>query len=461
MSTFTGDFTSLKDTDHLALNDGSRVGIIGAGPAGSFFGYFLAEMAERVGLSLAIDAYEARDFSKPAPQGCNMCGGIISESLVQNLATEGILLPANILQRGIDSYMLHTDGGSVRIETPLKERRIGAVYRGSGPRDAKDFEWGSFDLHLQRLAEKRGVRVIPKRVEKLEWHEGKPVLSARGDPPREYDLLAVAVGVNSPTLKLFQTPESTYEPPQTTKTLIREFYLGRNRVDEILGNAMHVFLLDIPSLEFAAIIPKGDYVSVCLLGESIDKSLVERFLDSPEVKRCLPPDARPAFPSCQCAPRINIQGARKPFGDRLVFLGDCGVTRLYKDGIGAAYRTAKAAATTAVLQGISEEAFRTHYWPLCSSILFDNRLGKLTFLVTRFIQRNRPARKAIIRQAAAEQAREGNRRHMSIMLWDMFTGSSPYRDILQRGLRPDLLGPLAYRYAASVLPRPKQRKERQ
>jgi len=33
---------------------------------------------------------------------------------------------------------------------------------------------------------------------------------------------------------------------------------------------MHVFLLDIPRLEFAAIIPKGDYATVCLLGEDIE-----------------------------------------------------------------------------------------------------------------------------------------------------------------------------------------------
>ena len=50
-----------------------------------------------------------------------MCGGIISESLVQNLAAEGINLPTTIVQRGINAYMLHTDVGSVRIDAPLNE----------------------------------------------------------------------------------------------------------------------------------------------------------------------------------------------------------------------------------------------------------------------------------------------------------------------------------------------------
>jgi len=56
----------------LFLDNGSRVAVIGGGPAGSFFTYFLFEMAERIGMELAVDIYEPRDFTKPAPHGCNM-----------------------------------------------------------------------------------------------------------------------------------------------------------------------------------------------------------------------------------------------------------------------------------------------------------------------------------------------------------------------------------------------------
>ena len=82
--------------DRLFLDDGSRVAVIGGGPAGSLFTYFLFEMAERIGMELAVDVYEPKDFTKTAPHGCNMCGGIISESLVQLLATEGINLPKEL-----------------------------------------------------------------------------------------------------------------------------------------------------------------------------------------------------------------------------------------------------------------------------------------------------------------------------------------------------------------------------
>lgn len=68
-------------------------------------------------------------------------------------------------------------------------------------------------------------------------------------------------------------------------------------------------------------------------------------------------------------------GAVQPSADRIVFIGDSGVTRLYEDGIGAAYRTAKAAATTAALQGISAEDFKQFYGPACRSIESDNNIG--------------------------------------------------------------------------------------
>ena len=61
---------------------------------------------------------------------------------------------------------------------------------------------------------------------------------------------------------------------------------------------------------------------------------------------------------------MNIRGVAEPYADRIVFVGDAGVSRLYKDGIGAAYRTAKAAARAAVFQGVSADDFRRHYQPV-------------------------------------------------------------------------------------------------
>lgn len=441
-----------EDDNGLQLVDGSKVAVIGGGPAGSFVSYFLLEMAERSGLALDVEIFEPRDFSCVAPKGCNMCGGIVSETLVQNLAAEGINLPSTIVQRGIESYMLHMDVGSVRIETPVQEKRIGSVYRGAGPRDLKVARWESFDNHLERLTVAKGARVTRNRVVDVSFADGRPQVVAKGEQPQAYDLLVVAVGVNSAALKLFSKNGLGYKPPAATKTFITEYYLGEEVIEETLGDSMHVFLLNIPRLEFAAIIPKGDYASVCLLGESIDKELVQSFLDAPQVKACMPVGWTSDPRSCQCSPKISVGAAIQPYGDRLVFVGDCGVTRLYKDGIGAAYRTAKACATTAVFEGISAADFRRHYWPVCRSISVDNSIGKLSFAITRQIQKRRFARGALLRLTEKEQRAEGRHRDMSQVLWDMFTGSAPYRDIVTRAVRPRFVARLAWELAVAASP---------
>ena len=423
----------------LQLEDGSKISIIGGGPAGSFCAFFLLDTAFRFGMDLQVDIYEPRNFTKPGPAACNMCGGIISESLVQNLAAEGIILPTNVVQRGIDSYMMHMDVGSVRIDTPLHEKRIGAVYRGPGPRDIKEIKWGSFDGHLQQLAIDKGANVIQQRVSKIEWDGDKPHVLVRGEEPHVYDLLVMATGVNAATGRLIDGLDLAYKPPKTTKTFIREYYFGAETIVNHLGTSMHVFLLDIPRLEFAAIIPKGDYVTVCMLGEDIDSELISDFFNAPEVQQCFPQGWKVDSESCHCSPRINIQGAGHPYGDRIVFIGDIGVTRLFKDGIGAAYRTAKAAATTAVIQGVSRQNFEEHYRPTCRTIENDNRIGKIIFLVTHIIQKFRFTRRAVLRMTAREQNNHNAQPRMSTVLWDTFTGSSPYSDIFLRTLHPAFL----------------------
>jgi len=62
-----------------------------------------------------------------------------------------------------------------------------------------------------------------------------------------------------------------------------------------------------------------------------------------------------------------------------VLVGDCGVSRLYKDGIGAAYRTAKSAALGAVIAGVLATDFAKTYRKEYRQIDRDNSLGKLIF----------------------------------------------------------------------------------
>ena len=425
------------------LEDGATVGVIGGGPAGSFFSIFALDMAARAGLRLSLDIYERRDFSAMGPQGCNMCGGIISESLVQSLAVEGIDLPPSVIQRGIDSYVLHTDVGEVRIATPMRERRIGAVFRGAGPSRPEGPRYASFDAYLLALAAGRGAHVIRRRTEAIRRENGFPVVvTAPGERAARYDLVVVACGVNGGQ-HLLDGLGLDHAGPRTTKTVIREYFAGRPVIRRTLGDSMHVFLLNIPRLEFAAVIPKGDFVSCCLLGDEIDRSLLAAFLASPPVSGCMPAGWLKEEPACGCGPRMNVGWSGRPYAERLMLIGDAGVNRLYKDGIGGAYRTAKAAASAAVFEGVSKADLRLRFWPACRAIARDNAVGRVIFGVARLVQTHRVALRAILRVVAREQRDARGPARMSTVLWDTFTGSAPYREILVRALHPVLLLRLA------------------
>jgi len=447
---------SPDDGSDLSLKDGSRVAVIGGGPAGSFFSFFLLKMADAIDLDLQVDIYEPRSFTLCGPAGCNHCGGIVSESLVQILAAEGINLPAKVVQRGIESYVVHMDVGSVSLESPAKESRIAALYRGNGPKTSEGLPGESFDGFLQDLAIEKGANVVRKLVTGVDWSDGRPCLRMSGGGSSTYDLVTVATGVNSNFLRLLGEPPTEIKLPKTTQTYICEFRSSQEEIQRILGDSMHVFLLDIPRLEFGAIIPKGEFATMVMLGDEIDQDLVQDFLDSPEVRRCFPTDVTPSV--CSCSPLINMGGMKRPYADRLVLIGDSGVTRLYKDGIGAAFRTAKAAASTAVFQGVSQEAFRKNYWPACKAIDTDNAIGKVIFAFTTLFKHSRISRRAIYRMTGREQKRDGGR-HMRAVLWNMFTGSAPYRDIFLRTLHPGFIVGLVWNLFLGLWPSTTRKKE--
>jgi hypothetical protein len=153
---------------------------------------------------------------------------------------------------------------------------------------------------------------------------------------------------------------------------------------------------------------------------------------------------------CKCYPSINVKGAKLAYDDRVVLVGDSASSKLYKNGIGAAYITGKAAANTAVFNGISAAAFKKYYQPACSNLDRDNVLGKFIFSVTGVIQKSHLLKSAMLALVVKEQAKKNRNRKMSAILWDTFTGSAAYRDIFLRFLNPMLILPLIWNIMKSM-----------
>ena len=431
MSVLTGNMNSSNGP--LMLQDGAKIAVIGGGPSGSFFSIFALKMARMLGKELEVTIFEPKDFCKDGPAGCNKCGGIISELLVQNLAVEGIMLPDHLVRKGINAYRLHSEEGEVVIESPGMERRIASVYRGGGPKGMVAGEFEGFDHFLLQQAIKEGAEHRSLRIDQLSLRDEKPVLYARQQEVMEADLLVGAFGLSS-TAKLLQGLGFGYREPPAITTAIAELLMTEETVREYFGSAINLFLLPDSGLKFAAMIPKGEYVTLCILGRSITATTIDEFLAKPVVKRFLP-DSVPYTITCRCLPKMSVGAPITPYTNRVVVCGDSGSTRLYKDGLGAAYLMGKALAKTIVFHGVGNQHFEDVYRPVYDSIVQDNRYGRILFTATDILRKQKFLTRGMLETVRNEQKSAGSKA-LSTVLWEMFTGNERYKNIFPKTLNP-------------------------
>ncbi|MBI4301200.1 MAG: FAD-dependent oxidoreductase [Chloroflexi bacterium] len=404
----------------------SRVAVIGGGPAGSFFALHLFRFARALGISPQIDIYEPRDFALSGPRGCNRCAGILSSSLLKNLRELNLEVPPEVIQSRISVYSVHSPFGTMEVENPSPGGDIYSVYRGSGPLRFPLPLAVSFDAFLLGEAKRQGATVIPKRVRAL--RQGASPAVEVGGHWEEYDLVVLATGVNAPDLLV---EGLDYQPPPTYRMAQDELHARQEDVEKAFGNRVRVFLLPHSDLVFGTLVPKGSLVNVSLLGQDGSPS-VEKFLSHPLVKKALP---FPYTRVCGCRPMIAVGMAQNPVGERFVAVGDAGVTRLYKDGIGSAFLTARQAAYAAAHFGTTSEAFQRHYVPFLRALNRDNAYGRLLFSVHRRLK-DSPAFYRAQAQMVAEERGCSDPGPSHRALWGMFTGSYSYGQILRTVLEP-------------------------
>jgi flavin-dependent dehydrogenase len=260
------------------------------------------------------------------------------------------------------------------------------------------------------------------------------VVSTAGEQyPASLVVLAIGINSRSPMHAQFR-----YMPPKTEMMAQDEVY----RPQTWISDEVNAYFKRPPGLNFGAIIPKGKYLNISLLGKGFSKNSVNEFISAQHLTEDLQYD--PENTLCGCNPRIAVSAARQYYGDRWVAVGDSAVTRLYKDGIGSAYQTAKQAMTTAVEVGITHKDFKKHYAPTCRSIDIDNLYGTLLFRLWNIALKSPVTLKAWRGALSHEMTLPPTqRRHMHI-LWGMLTGDEPYRMLFYRGVNLTALWNLGY-----------------
>ena len=424
------------------LANHSRIAIVGGGPAGSFFALEALSMAAQLGWQLDLTIFERKDLSAAGPRGCNMCAGILSGRTIEGLAALGITLPPEIVRAQIRTYQLHWGDHAIAIHPPDLSRQVLSVYRAGGPRKSPAAPTAGFDDYLLRTAKSRGARVVDERVQQIVF-AGLPRVrtSAREEI---FDLVVLAVGVNA-------TPP-VLEPLDYVHPLTETMAQDELAIDPTPGFAIdstvHVYFEQPHGLIFGALIPKGGFANVSLLGRHFGRDSIDQFLAVPQVTEIVGSHA-PRL--CGCRPRVAVALARGFYADRFVAVGDACVTRLYKDGIGSALTTTRAAVETALRHGIGRDAFAAHYAPVCRAIARDNRYGRVVFSLVERAKHNALFMRANGRALRAEASQTPEARVLSQTLWSLFTGDADYEEIFWMLFKPKSVARIAKAMLAELV----------
>lgn len=417
----TGDCTPLPE-------EGS-VGVIGAGPAGTFFALHLLRLLGEAGRKGRVTLIDRKVFERHGPAGCNMCAGAIGTAMVRKLEALGLPLDARVIRRIANGYEIHGRRVSVMVDSP-DGGGIYTVFRGGGP-VAPTGPAKSFDKFLLDAAVARGVEFVHDRVETIEQAGGsgfRVVLSGGGS--RRFDFLVGAFGVNTtlaPKLRI------GYEPPTTWHTVQAEIPADNVFITECLRNRIHIVPPTRPSVRFLAITPKDDVLTLTGIGEHVRIADLEgERTGNPVLRSLLPEESRIL---CHCHPQVPVGVAKRPFGDRIAIVGDAFISRYLKNGIESSHDTARILAEAMVGGGISGMSLRDNFYrPCMARFRYDNVWGRGLFGIYEDILRK--GRLSDIYLAAADREKTAGRGFQARILWSVFAGDAPYREIAFDALSP-------------------------
>ncbi|MHC4182007.1 MAG: NAD(P)/FAD-dependent oxidoreductase [Planctomycetota bacterium] len=434
--------------NNLFLENGSKIAIIGGGPAGSFFAHFASRYAAEMGIDVSIKIFDRKSFCQRGPRGCNMCAGVISENLFNKLEEEGINIAQYCVQRKIERYCFQTQDEGVLLHHPVSGHtpKIVTVFRGNGPVQSSHEGNVSFDDFLLNHVKKQGVEVIFEIVKefKLPSKKGQPVkvVFGEGDSRKEFeaDLVVGAFGVNTGMMEKVGQMDFGYKPPKTVRTCQCEIMLSPEYIEKTFGNNVFVFALGKKELKFASITPKADYVTVNLVGRrDLTRNNLIDFLNHQSVRKLMPKDWEIPQSFCMCISKIPVTYAKHPCTDRIVVLGDASISRSYKSGIESAFNMAKLSAYTAFKHGVSEKAFMNGYFKPAKRLLArDNFYGIMMLKINDYISSQKQMVNANIKIIRSDKDKEIPNQ-INEILWNMLTGNAPYRETFYKAMNPRLV----------------------
>lgn len=349
------------------LEDNDIVVIIGGGPAGSSCAIRLKKLSAQTGIHPRIILYEGKRFEKKSYY--NQCLGVLSPPLERIMEDElGIPFPWQIIQKKIEGYFIHSENNTLRLagehDPSYACRRV------------------EFDHYLFLRAKEMGIEVIPARVTDFDFGPDGVMVYSESNNIRA-DVVVGAFGLDDGMAKTFERLTS-YRQPKFLSSIVTKYHPGEKGMQEF-GTYLHAFLpSSLPHLEFGAITPKGNHLTLNIAGRKVDVDMMDKFLRFPAVEKVLPDNLEELLPRLYYFKgKFPTLPARGILGNRYVMVGDAaGLNRPFKGkGINSAVITGMKAAEVIVHRGISGGTFQ-EYLKLCSELTDDIRYGKILRFLT-------------------------------------------------------------------------------
>jgi len=357
------------------------------------------------------------------------------------LNAQVLVLPNEIIQGHIDYIWIHGQWKNFRLRVP-KDAQVYSVFRGSLPGRRMGRPAG-FDGFLLGEAVKAGARIQYGEVQAIAYGtSGMPNLTVRAPSGEtgwlDASFVSIATGINAhggfdyrddALIASARRMNPDFVPGKSRKSFtfeldVDEDYLGRNINREIYFieyGSKHL------ALEHTALIPKGRFLTVAMIGRCIDEAVLPRdslqivrdFLKLPHIDRILPGIAGAPL-ACACAPRMTVTTAKSPFGDRFAIIGDAVGSQLNQDGLYSTHATASRLAKTVLHEGIDKQALARGYGKAVKWLVVDNRFGQMVFATSR-VAFTMPVVSRVVYQAFATECkvRDERSRPLSVVLWKL------------------------------------------
>jgi flavin-dependent dehydrogenase len=358
----------------------------------------------------------------------NQCFGVISPPLLEILREDfDIVLPEEMLLREITGYVLHSKKKSLLLEDEGRMEKSYALRR----------------VELDRLlldeARKRGARIEKSRVTYIEFHPEDIVIYSESGC-YSADVVVGAFGLDS-TLRSALRRRTSYVPPSYLETVVTRIHPEDPAFLERFEGNIYAHLPPIRGIEFGALVPKGNHITIVVAGRRVDIKILKRFLELPAVKDMLPSFYqvtevyKGAFPNGP---------ARGFFGDRFVLVGDsAGLIRPFKGkGINSAVITGKIAGETIVRDGISIGAFQK-FQDRCSDLIGDLWYGRLVRFLVVFLSTSLSLDPIIDYARSDATLRQA--------LFNSVSGRDTYKNIVRSCLRPRILVGIVASYLRALV----------